>query len=196
MKTVEKQVLQKKTFYIAKDGEEFDNIIDCKRHEWDLAVSDAHSRFEFTYRDGSYESVFTAVYHADMKDAFAEDLSVIIKSMWDVESSNNDDEYNPDTIMDTFEKELGCKLIDGHTYSFHGMFSYTDEDHADDFSMEIEDVTDGDAAEKQYRECKETLIENCPARDFMEIAKRQVKDFGKNVVRRVLNEMVDNICEK
>lgn len=187
--------MKKKTFYIAKDGEEFDNFLDCRRHEWNLAESDAHCRFEFTYRDNS-EDAFTAVYHADMKDAFAEDLSAIIKSRWDVEFTNNYDEYNPDTIMDTFEKELGCKLIDGHTYSFNGMFSYTDKDHPKDFSMDIEDVTDGDAVEKQYRECKETLLENCPARDFMEIAKRQVKDFGKDIVRRVINEMTDNICGK
>lgn len=195
MKTVEKQVLQKKTFYVAKDGEEFDNIIDCKRHEWDLAVSDAQSRFEFTYRD-TYECEFTAVYHADMKDAFAEDLSVIIKSRWNVEHTNMAGDYDPDTIMDTFEKELGCKLIDGHTYSFNGMFSYTDEDHPDDFAMDIEDVTDGDAAEKQYRECKETLLENGPAREFIAIAKRQVNDFGNGIVRRVINEMTDNICGK
>lgn len=195
MKTVEKQVLQKKTFYIAKDGEEFDNIHDCKMHEWNLAAADAHSRFEFQYRD-CYETEFTAVYHDDMKDAFVEDLSVIIKSRWDVEHTNMDGDYDPDTIMDTFEKELGCKLIDGHTYSFSAMFYYTDEDHADDFFMDIEDVTDGDVAEKQYRECKETLLENCPARDFMDIAKRQVKDFGKDIVRRVINEMADNICGK
>jgi hypothetical protein len=68
--------------------------------------------------------------------------------------------------------------------------------HDNDFSMGIEDVADGDATEKQYRECKETLLENCPARDFMEIAKRQVKDFGKDIVRRVINEMADNICGK
>lgn len=195
MKIVDKQVLQKKTFYVAKDGKEFDNIQECKSHEWDLAVSDAHSRFEFKYHD-TYESEFTVVYHDDMKDAFAEDLSVIIKSRWDVEHTNMAGDYDPDTIMDTFEKEVGCKLIDGHAYSFSAMFSYTDEDHADDFFMDIEDVTDGDAAEKQYRECKETLIENGPARDFMEIAKRQVKDFGKDIVRRVINEMVDNICGK
>ena len=195
MKTVEKQVLQKKTFYIAKDGEEFDNIHDCKNHEWNLVVSDAHSRFEFKYRD-TYETEFTAVYHDDMKDAFAEDLSVIIKTRWDVEHTNMDGDYDPDTIMDTFEKELGCKLIDGHTYSLRAMFSYTDEDHDDDFFMGIEDVTDGDATEKQYSECKETLIENCPAHDFMEIAKRQVQVFGKVIVRRVIKEMADNICGK
>lgn len=193
MKTIEKQVLQKKTFYIANDGEEFDNIHDCKNHEWDIAVSDAKSRFEFKYRD-PYETEFTAVYHDDMKDTFAEDLSVIIKSRWDVEHTNMAGDYDPDTIMDAFEKELGCKLIDGHTYSFSATFSYIDNDHADDFYMDIEDVTDGDAAEKQYSECKETLIENCPARDFMEIAKRQVQVFGKDIVRRVINEMTDNIC--
>ena len=76
------------------------------------------------------------------------------------------------------------------------MFSYTDEDHDDDFFMAIEDVTDGDATEKQYSECKETLIENCPAHDFMEIAKRQVQVFGKVIVRRVIKEMADNICGK
>lgn len=83
----------------------------------------------------------TAVYHDDMKDTFAEDLSVIIKSRWDVEHTNMAGDYDPDTIMDTFEKELGCKLIDGHTYSFSATFSYIDNDHADDFYMDIEDVT-------------------------------------------------------
>ena len=195
MKTVEKQVLQKKTFYIAKDGKEFDNILDCRMHEWDLAESDAQSRFELTYRDES-GAAFTAVYHADMKDAFAEDLSTIIKSRWDVEHTNMAGDYDPNTILATFEKELDGKLVDGHKYSFEGYRSYTDDDHADDFDMNIEDVTDGDAAEKQYRECKETLLENGPAREFMAIAKRQVNDFGKDIVRRVIDEMTDNICGK
>jgi hypothetical protein len=195
MKTIEKQVLQKKTFYIAKDGKEFDNILDCRRHEWDLAVSDAQSRFEFTYR-GTYEDAFTAVYHAGMKDAFAEDLSTIINSSWDVAHTNMAGDYDPDTILATFEKELGGKLVDGHKYSFEGYQSYTDDDHADDFNMEIADMTESAHLHDSIQECREVLFENQPARDFIEIAKRQVNYFGSATVRTVLGTLIEEICGK
>ncbi len=195
MKTVKKQVLQEKTFYIAKDGKEFDNFLDCERHEWNLAESDARSRFEFAWRD-SCEDVFTAVYHAGMKDAFAEDLSTIINSRWDVEHTNMDGDYDPNTILATFEKELGDKLVDGHKYSFEGYQSYTDDDHADDFDMEITDMTESAHLNDSIQECREVLFENQPARDFIEIAKRQVHDFGSAAVRAALGTLIEEICVK
>ena len=195
MKTVKRRVMQKKTFFVAKDGKEFDTEYDCRYHEYELALDDALKKFDFNYKD-DYEDDFTAVYHEKLKAEFAEDLSVIIKARWDVDSTNMYEDYNPDTILETFEKETGGKLIDGHRYSFEGCISYTDADHPDDFYMEIEDVTEGDAVEKQYRECKETLLENGPARDFIEIAKRQVGDFGKTIVKRILTEMAGDICGK
>lgn len=195
MKTIEKQVLQKKTFYIAKDGKEFDNFHDCKRHEWDLAVSDAQSRFEFTYRD-DYEVAFTAVYHADMKDAFAENLSTIINSRWDVGHTNMDGDYDPDTILATFEKELDGKLVDGHKYLFEGYRSFTDDDHMDDFYIEIADMTEDARLHDSIQECREVLFENQPARDFIEIAKRQVNDFGSAAVRAALGTLIEEICGK
>lgn len=195
MKAVKKQVLQEKTFYIAKDGEEFDNIRDCRMHEWDIAVSDAQCCFEFTYRDKSGDA-FTAVYHADMKDAFAEDLSTIINSRWEVEHTNMAGDYDPNTILATFEKELGGKLVDGHKYSFEGYRSYTDEDHADDFDMEITDMTESAHLNDSIQKCREVLFENQPARDFIEIAKRQVNYFGSATVRTVLGTLIEEICGK
>ena len=195
MKTIKRQVMQEKTFFVAKDGKEFDNESDCRFHEYKLALGDARKKFDFIYKN-DYEDEFTAVYHEALKTEFAEVMSTIIKNRWDVDSTNMDEDYNPDTILETFEKENGSKLIDGHKYSFEGYLSYTDEDHADDFYMEIEDLTEEDAVEKQYRECKETLLENEPARDFIEIAKRQVGNFGKVTVKRILNEMMDDICGK
>ena len=195
MKTIKKQVIQEKTFFVAKDGKEFDNELDCGHHEYELALDDARKKFDFNYKD-DYEDDFTAVYHEELKTEFIEDMSVIIKTRWDVDSTSMYKDYNPDTILDTFEKEIGCKLIDGHKYSFNGYLSYTDEDHEDDFYMDIEDVTVGDVVEKQYRECKETLLKNEPARDFIEIAKRQVGDFGKAIVKRILNELTGDICGK
>ncbi|MBR2305664.1 MAG: hypothetical protein IKA48_00380 [Fibrobacter sp.] len=195
MKTVKKQVLQKKTFYVAKDGKEFETSHECRRHEWNLAESDARSRFEFAWR-GSYDDTFTAVYHAGMKDAFAEDLSTIINSRWDVEHTNMDGDYDPDTILATFEKELGGKLVDGHKYSFEGYQSYTDDDHADDFNMEITDMTESEHLHDSTQECREVLCENQAARDFIEIAKRQVNDFGSAAVRAALGTLIEEICGK
>jgi hypothetical protein len=57
-------------------------------------------------------------------------------------------EYDPNTIMRSLEMELCEKFIDGHTYKFSGYLSYTDEDHADDFCMDIDDITD-DEIKKQ-----------------------------------------------
>lgn len=199
MKTVEKQVLRKKTFYVAKDGKEFGNSLDCRMHEWDLADSDAQSRFELTYRDESGAesgAAFIAVYHADMKDAFAEDLSTIINSRWEVEHTNMAGDYDPNTILATFEKELGGELVDGHKYCFEGYRSYTDDDHADNFNMEIADMTESAQVNDSIQECREVIFENQPARDFIEIAKRQVKDFGSATVRAVLGTLIEEICRK
>lgn len=195
MKAVKKQVLQKKTFYIAKDGKEFDNVLDCRMHEWGIAESDAHCRFEFTYRNES-GSAFTAVYHADMKDAFAEDLSVIIQSRWEVEHTNMAGDYDPNTILATFEKELDGKLVDGHKYLFEGYRSFADDDHADDFYIEIADMTESAQLNDSIQECREVLFENQPARDFIEIAKRQVNDFGSAAVRAALGTLIEEICGK
>lgn len=196
MKTIKKQVMQEKTFFVAKDGKEFDNEFDCGHHEYELAFDDACKKFDFTYKNNDYAYDFTAVYREEFKAEFAEDLSVIIKARWDVDSTNMYEDYTPDTILETFEKELGCKFIDGHKYSFEGYLSYTDADHADDFYMEIEDVTEGDAAEKQYRECKEALLENKPAYEFIENAKRQVGNFGKVIVKQILDDLTSDICSK
>lgn len=196
MKIVKKQVMQEKTFFVAKDGKMFDNEFDCGHHEYELAFDDACKKFDFTYKNNDYAYDFTAVYREEFKTEFAEDLSIIIKARWNVDSTNMDEDYNPDTILETLEKETGGKFIDGHKYSFEGYLNYTDADHADDFYMDIEDVTEGDAVEKQYRECKEVLLENEPARDFIEIAKRQVRDFGKVIVKQVLDELTGDICGK
>ena len=51
-------------------------------------------------------------------------------------------EYDRDTIMRSLEKDLCEKFIDGHTYKFSGYLSYTDEDHPDDFCMDIDDITE------------------------------------------------------
>lgn len=200
MNIVEKQVLLKKTFYIAKDGAEFDNILDCRRHEGDLAVSDAKRRFEFTYLDKSGDK-FSAIYHDGLKDAFAEDLSIIINQNWDVAHTNMSGDYDPNTILTTFKKELGAQLVDGHKYSFEGYLSYTDEDHEDDFYMDITDMTDPDMTESAQlngpiQECREVIFENQTTRDFIEIAKRQVKDFGSAAVRSVLETLIGEICGK
>lgn len=147
MKTVKRQVMQEKTFFVAKDGKEFDNEFDCGHHEYELALDDARKKFDFNYKD-DYEDDFTVVYHEELQAEFAEVMSIIIKTRWDVDNTNMYKDYNPDTILETFKKEIGCKLICGHKYSFNGYISYTDEDHPDDFYMEIEDVTDGGAVEK------------------------------------------------
>ena len=147
MKVDKKQVMQTVNVYIADDGTEFDNARSCKEYEYDQAVNDAKIRFDFQFTD-TYEDEFTLVYREDQINEFITDLSFIINSRWDVDSTNMAGEYDHDTIMDSLERDLCEKFIDGHTYKFSGYLSYTDEDHADDFCMDIDDITE-DEVKKQ-----------------------------------------------
>lgn len=147
MKVDKRQIMQTVNVYIADDGTEFDNVNSCKEYEYDQAVNDAKIRFDFQFTD-TYEDEFTLVYREDQINEFVADLSFIINSRWDVDSTNMAGEYDRDTIMRSLEMELCEKFIDGHTYKFSGYLSYTDEDHADDFCMDIDDITD-DEVKKQ-----------------------------------------------
>lgn len=147
MKVDKRQVMQTVNVYIADDGTEFDNVIDCKEYEYDQVVNDAKIRFDFKFTD-SYEDEFTLVYREDQVNEFATDLSFIINKRWDVDSTNMAGEYDYYTIMRTLETDLCEKFIDGHTYKFSGYLSYTDEDHPDDFCMDIDDITE-DEVKKQ-----------------------------------------------
>ena len=147
MKVEKKQVMQTVNVYIADDGKEFDNAIDCKNYELDQAVIDAKKRFDFKFTD-SYEDEFTLVYREGQVNEFATDLSIIINNRWDVASTNMAGDYDYYTIMRSLELELCEKFIDGHTYKFSGYLSYTDEDHPDDFCMDIDDITE-DEVKKQ-----------------------------------------------
>ena len=141
MKVDKKQVMQTVNVYIADDGKEFTSARECKEYEYDQAVINAKIRFDFKFLD-SYEDEFTLVYKEDHVNEFIVDLSSIINSRWDVDSTNMAGEYDRDTIMRSLEKDLCEKFIDGHTYKFSGYLSYTDEDHADDFCMDIDDITE------------------------------------------------------
>lgn len=143
MKVDKKRVTQTVTVYIADDGKEFTSAVECRDYEYDQAVIKAKMLFDFKFTD-SYENEFTLVYKEDQINEFATVLSIIINRRWDVESSNMAGEYDRDTIMRTLEKELCEKFIDGHTYKFCGYLSYTDADHADDFCMDIDDITEDD----------------------------------------------------
>ena len=147
MKVGKKQVMQTVNVYIADDGKEFDNARDCKDYELEQAVIDAKLRFYFKFTD-SYEDEFTLVYNGNQVNEFATDLSIIINNRWDVDSTNMAGEYGRDTIMDSLERDLCEKFIDGHTYKFSGYISYVDEDHPDDFCMDIDDITE-DEVKKQ-----------------------------------------------
>lgn len=81
-------------------------------------------------------------YKEDYVNEFTTDLSFIINRRWDVDSTNMAGKYDRDTIMHSLETELCEKFIDGHTYKFCGYLSYTDADHADDFCMDIDDITE------------------------------------------------------
>lgn len=141
MKVSKKQVMQTVNVYIADDGKEFDNARECKEYEYDRAVIHAKIRFDFKFTD-SYEDDFTLVYKEDYINEFVTDLSFIINNRWDVDSTNMAGEYDRDTIMHSLETDLCEKFIDGHTYKFRGYISYTDEDHPDDFCMDIDDITE------------------------------------------------------
>lgn len=141
MKVDKKQVMQTINVYIADDGREFANARDCKDYEYDQAVIDAKIRFDLKFTD-SYEDEFTLVYREGQVNELALDLSYIINYRWDVASTNMDGEYDHDTIMRTLEADLCEKFIDGHTYKFNGYLSYTDEDHPNDFCMDIDDITE------------------------------------------------------
>lgn len=147
MKVNKKQVMQTVNVYVADDGTEFYNERDCKNYEYDQAVINAKIRFDFKFLD-SYEDEFTLVYREEHINEFIVDLSSIINSRWDVDSTNMAGEYDRDTIMRSLELELCEKFIDGHTYKFSGYLSYTDEDHPDDFCMDIDDITE-DEVKKQ-----------------------------------------------
>ena len=141
MRVDKKQVLVTANVYIADDGKEFDNAIDCKNYELDQAVIDAKKRFDFKFTD-SYEDEFTLVYREDHVNEFATDLSFILNNRWDVDSTNMAGEYDYYTIMRSLERDLCEKFIDGHTYKFSCYLSYTDEDHPDDFCVDIDDITE------------------------------------------------------
>ena len=141
MKVDKKRVTQTVTVYIADDGKEFTSAGECKDYEYDQAVIKAKILFDFKFTD-SYENEFTLVYREDRVNEFAANLSYIINRRWDVDSSNMAGEYDYNTIMLSLEKELCEKFIDGHTYKFCGYLSYTDADHADDFCMDIDDITE------------------------------------------------------
>lgn len=142
MKVDKRQVMQTVNVYIADDGTEFDNVIECKEYEYDQAVINAKLLFDFKFTD-YFEDEFTLVYREDHLNEFATDLSIIIiNKRWDVDSSNMAGDYDYDTIMRSLETDLCEKFIDGHTYKFSGYSSYTDEDHPDDFCMDIDDITE------------------------------------------------------
>lgn len=147
MRVDKKQVMQTIPVYIADDGTEFDNARDCKKYEYDQAVNDAKLLFDFEFTN-LYEDEFTLVYREDYVNEFATDLSFFINNRWDVASTNMAGEYDRDTIMRSLETDLCEKFIDGHTYKFSGYLSYTDEDHPDDFCMDIDDITE-DEVKKQ-----------------------------------------------
>ena len=147
MKVSKKQVMQTVNVYIADDGKEFDNARECKEYEYDRAVIHAKIRFDFKFTD-SYEDEFTLVYRENHVNEFATDLSIIINNRWDVASTNMAGDYDYYTIMRSLETDLCEKFIDGHTYKFSGYLSYTDEDHPDDFCMDIDDITE-DEVKKQ-----------------------------------------------
>ena len=141
MKVDKKRVTQTVTVYIADDGKEFTSARECKDYEYDQAIINAKTRFDFKFMD-SWENDFTLVYKEDQVNELAKDLSFIINRRWDVESTNMAGDYDYNTIMHTLETELCEKFIDGHTYKFCGYLSYTDADHADDFCMDIDDITE------------------------------------------------------
>lgn len=190
MKTIRVPVTIEETFYVAKDGEKFNKKHECMMHEYNLAIADAKVNFDFTFTNRSH-TVFTLVYHANLKEELAEDLSTIINFIWDVKHTNMSDNYEPGVILDTLENELCCPFEDGNKYSFTGACSYTDEDHDDDFDMEIEDVS---RIKYMYMECKDAVLNNQPALDFKEIAKQQANGFGRDTVRHILLEFVNEIC--
>lgn len=141
MKVDKKQVLVTANVYIADDGKEFDNARDCKDYELEQAVIDAKKRFDFKFTN-SYEDEFTIVYREGQVNEFATDLSFILNNRWDVDSTNMAGDYDYYTIMRSLERDLCEKFIDGHTYKFSCYLSYTDEDHPDDFCVDIDDITE------------------------------------------------------
>ena len=147
MKVDKRQVMQTVDVYIADDGREFTNVRECKNYEFELALINAKTRFDFKFID-SYEDEFTLVYREDYINEFITDLSYIINYRWDVDCTNMGGEYDHDTIMHSLETDLCEKFIDGHTYKFHGYLSYTDEEHPNDFCMDIDDITE-DEIKKQ-----------------------------------------------
>lgn len=141
MKVDKRQVMQTVDVYIADDGTEFDNVRDCKDYEYKQTLHNAKILFDFKFID-TFEVEFTLVYREEHVNEFAKDLSIIINNCWDVDHTNMAGDYDRNTIMCSLEKDLCEKFIDGHTYGFSGYLSYTDDDHPDDFCMDIVDISD------------------------------------------------------
>lgn len=188
MKKIEKQVLQTRNFFVAKDGTEFDTYGKCAEYEYELAMNDAN-KFDFKWRD-DFEDYFTVVYHSSMKKAFAEDLSTILCCRFGLSEPSARD-YDTSNILHTFKKVLGCELVDGHEYSVDCNYTVDDE-----LKVCITDITERNRVQNVIPKCREVLFENQPARDFIEIAKRQVNYFGSATVRTVLETLIEEICGK
>ena len=158
MKVDKRQVIQTVNVYIADDGTEFAKAEDCKAYEYEQAVHNANILFDFKFTD-SFEDDFTLVYREEHVNEFAADLSVIINNCWNVTHTNMAGDYDSNTIIHSLEHELCGKFIDGHIYQFVGYLSYTDKDHADDFCMDIVDIT-GDEVKKQDQPKQKDKIED------------------------------------
>lgn len=140
MKVDERHVIQTVNVYIANDGTEFNTAADCKDYEYKQAVHNANILFDFKFTD-LFEDEFMLVYREEHVNEFAADLSVIINNCWDIAHTNMAGDYDSNTIIHSLEHELCGKFIDGHTYLFSGYLSYTGKDYADDFCMDINDIT-------------------------------------------------------
>jgi hypothetical protein len=141
MKTIRLPVTKEETFYVANDGKKFTTAYEGMLHEYRVAVTDATVNFDFAFANNC-KTMFTLVYHANLNIVLAEDLSIIINHLWDVEHTNMADNYEPGVILDTLEHSRGCPFEDGRRYSFVGKRCYTGEDHDDNFYMYIEDVSE------------------------------------------------------
>jgi len=193
MQKIEKQVLQSKSFFVAKDGKEYDTYEKCAEHEYDLAVNDA-KKFNFKWEDECEES-FTVVYHSNMQQAFAEDLSIILNYRFDLTNTCVYQNYKTRNILDKFKKNLGCEFIYEHEYLFECDYQYNDDCY-DSFYLSITDITERDRVKNAVPECKEAIFENSTTHDFIELAKHQVNAFGSETVKIVLNELINTICNE
>lgn len=193
MHKIEKQVLQTKSFFVAKDGKEFDTYEKCAEHEHDLVLNDA-KKFNFKWEDDC-EECFHVVYHSNMKQSFAEDLSVILNYRFDLTNTYGYQDYETSNILDKFKKNLGCDFIDGHEYLFECDY-HSNDDCYDSFYLSITDITERDLVKNAVPECRKAILENQTANDFIELAKHQVNVFGSATVKIVLDELINTICNK